>query len=141
MTFLYNISIERKNSLEKFFFYVIVEPSKQLPQQLRYIGSQGLWQCAFCVTPWQQLSGFLFTYLYILIIIQMTKEITIDDVIEFIIRNCDNTELMDKINKTSFPFTTKYLNSNNWKTTPDTTTTITIPPYGNWTYTLCGKEK
>ena len=71
----------------------------------------------------------------------MFKEITIDDVIEFIIKNCDDRELMDKINKTSFPFTTKYLNSNNWKTTPDTTTTITIPPYGGSTYTLCGKEK
>ena len=38
------------------------------------------------------------------------NEITLDDVIEFIIRNCDNTEYMDKISRTSFPFTTKYLN-------------------------------
>lgn len=35
-------------------------------------------------------------------------EITIDDVIEFIIKNSDKTEWMDKINKVTFPFTTKY---------------------------------
>ena len=40
------------------------------------------------------------------------NEITLDDVIEFIIRNCDDREAMDKISKTSFPFTTKYLNNN-----------------------------
>ena len=54
--------------------------------------------------------GFLFTDIYILIIITMFKdEITIDDVIEFIIKNCDDREAMDKISRTSFPFTTKYL--------------------------------
>ena len=42
----------------------------------------------------------------------MTREITIDDVIEFIIRNCDDREAMDKISRTSFPFTTKYLKNN-----------------------------
>lgn len=35
-------------------------------------------------------------------------KITIDDVIEFIIKNSDKTEWMDKINKITFPFTTKY---------------------------------
>lgn len=34
--------------------------------------------------------------------------ITIDDVIEFIIKNSDKTERMDKINKITFPFTQKY---------------------------------
>lgn len=68
------------------------------------------------------------------------KEITIDDIIEFIIKNCDDTELMDKINKTSFPFTTKYLNSNKWKaTTPSTT--ITYPPYGSNTFTYCSSDE
>ncbi|MBO7716580.1 MAG: hypothetical protein J6S85_23645 [Methanobrevibacter sp.] len=43
------------------------------------------------------------------------SEITLDDVIEFIIRNCDDREAMDKISKTSFPFTTKYLNNNKEK--------------------------
>ena len=42
----------------------------------------------------------------------MDREITIDDVIAFIVKNCDNTEYMDKINRTSFPFTAKYLSKN-----------------------------
>ncbi len=72
-----------------------------------------------------------------------TKEITIDDVIEFIIKNCDNTELMDKINKTSFPFTTKYLNSNKWKaSTPSPSTTITTTPYyPYWNTILCSSDE
>ena len=81
---------------------------------------------------------FVYLVIYFLIIIVMTREITIDDVIEFIIRHCDDTELMDKINKTSFPFTTKYLNSNKRNST--STTTITYPPYGGSTFTLCGNE-
>jgi len=36
------------------------------------------------------------------------EEITINDVIEFIIKNSDQTERMDKINKVTFPFTSKY---------------------------------
>ena len=67
-------------------------------------------------------------------------EITIDDIIEFIIKHCDDRKLMDKINKTSFPFTTKYLNSNNRKTTTPSTT-ITFPPYEGSTYTLCSDKK
>ena len=42
----------------------------------------------------------------------MDREITLDDVIAFIVKNCDNTEYMDKINRTSFPFTAKYLSKN-----------------------------
>ena len=38
----------------------------------------------------------------------MEKKITIDDVIEFIVKNSENKEWMDKINKITFPFTTKY---------------------------------
>jgi len=86
--------------------------------------------------------GFLFTSPFItyLIITMFKDEITIDDIIEFIIKHCDDIELMDKINKTSFPFTTKYLNSNKWKaTTPSTT--ITYPPYGGSTFTLCNGEE
>lgn len=45
----------------------------------------------------------------------MTREITLDDVIEFIIRNCDDREAMDKISRTSFPFTTKYLENDQSK--------------------------
>lgn len=36
------------------------------------------------------------------------KEITLEDVMFFIIQNSENKEAMDKINKTTFPFTTKY---------------------------------
>ena len=35
-------------------------------------------------------------------------KITINDVIEFIIKNSEQTEWMDKINKVTFPFTSKY---------------------------------
>jgi len=38
----------------------------------------------------------------------MKEKITIDDVIEFIVKNSDNTEWMDKLNKATFPFTSKY---------------------------------
>ena len=37
----------------------------------------------------------------------MTK-ITFEDVIEFIALNSDETEWMDKLNKLTFPFTSKY---------------------------------
>lgn len=36
------------------------------------------------------------------------EEITFEDVIEFIARNSDNTLWMDKLNKLTFPFTSKY---------------------------------
>lgn len=36
------------------------------------------------------------------------QEITIEDVFLFIVQNSDNMELMDKINKATFPFTSKY---------------------------------
>ena len=38
----------------------------------------------------------------------MKEKITIDDVIEFIVKNSDKTEWMDKLNKATFPFTSKY---------------------------------
>lgn len=82
----------------------------------------------------------LFVYIYILIIIIMFKEeITLDDVIEFIIRNCDDREAMDKISRTSFPFTTKYLENQTVKPRR--------PYYDKtWTtdytdYTLCSNEE
>ena len=40
----------------------------------------------------------------------MEEEKTLQDVIEFIIKNSDKTERMDKINKITFPFTSKYNN-------------------------------
>ena len=38
----------------------------------------------------------------------MKNEITFNDVIEFIAKNSDNTLRMDKLNKLTFPFTSKY---------------------------------
>ena len=38
----------------------------------------------------------------------MKMMIKLEDVIEFIIKNSDKTEWMDKINKITFPFTSKY---------------------------------
>lgn len=67
----------------------------------------------------------------------MTREITIDDIIEFIIKHCDDTKLMDKINKTSFPFTTKYLSKNKRESGATLTPTYPNPydgltPYNGW---------
>jgi hypothetical protein len=36
------------------------------------------------------------------------EEITFTDVVEWIARNSDNTLRMDKLNKLTFPFTSKY---------------------------------
>jgi hypothetical protein len=44
------------------------------------------------------------------ILLTKKKMKTIEDVIEFIIKNSDNTERMDRINKITFPFTSKYNN-------------------------------
>lgn len=38
------------------------------------------------------------------------EEITVEDVISFIVQNSDETERMDKINRITFPFTSKYEN-------------------------------
>lgn len=46
-------------------------------------------------------------------------KITIDDVIEFIIKNSENRERMDKINKITFPFTSKYENFSSKKSKKD----------------------
>lgn len=59
----------------------------------------------------------------------LKNEITIDDVIEFIIKHCDDRELMDKISRTSFPFTTKYLNGNKRREEKESTITLTPSPY------------
>lgn len=48
---------------------------------------------------------FLFTQK---ITIMKKEEITFTDVVEWIARNSDNTLRMDKLNKLTFPFTSKY---------------------------------
>lgn len=40
----------------------------------------------------------------------MEREITYDDVLLFIIKNKDNVEIMDDLNKTVYPFTSRYRN-------------------------------
>ena len=55
----------------------------------------------------------------------MTREITLDDIIEFIIRHRNDTEMMDEISKASFPFTSNYRNKNDW----GKNSTITLTPY------------
>lgn len=68
-------------------------------------------------------------------------EITIDDVIEFIIKHCDDRELMDKISRTSFPFTTKYLNGNK-RREKEAESTITLTPNVPYTpYTYCSSNE
>lgn len=39
------------------------------------------------------------------------EEITRDDVVRFILYHSDDTEMIDKINKISYPFTSRYNNS------------------------------
>lgn len=69
------------------------------------------------------------------------EEITLDDVIEFIIKNCDDREAMDKISRTSFPFTTKYL-ENQTKSKRYTDKPWTSEGYGSYgTITLCSNEE
>ena len=71
----------------------------------------------------------------------LKNEITIDDVIEFIIKNCDDRELMDKISRTSFPFTTKYLNGNKRREEKESSTiTLTPSPYTP-PYTYCSANE
>lgn len=67
----------------------------------------------------------------------MTREITLDDIIEFIIRHRNDTEMMDEISKASFPFTSKYRNKNDW----EKNSTITLTPYWWTTYNLCNNEE
>ena len=64
-------------------------------------------------------------------------EITLDDVIKFIIENYDDREAMDKISQVSFPFTTKYLEWNKRRQQKEETITLTPTPtipYGGLTY-------
>lgn len=67
------------------------------------------------------------------------NEITLDDVIEFIIRHRNDTAAMDEISKASFPFTSKYRNRNNRK--KDSTITLTPTPYTWWNTILCDSSK
>ena len=64
-------------------------------------------------------------------------EITLDDVIKFIIENYEDREAMDKISQVSFPFTTKYLEWNKRRQQREETITLTPTPtipYGGLTY-------
>ena len=63
-------------------------------------------------------------------------EITLDDVIEFIIKNCDDRKAMDKISKTSFPFTTKYLEKQESRSTVTIDRYSPYKPYLEWTMTF-----
>lgn len=40
----------------------------------------------------------------------MKKEIDLQDVLVWIMANCEDTEAMDKINKATFPFSSSYSN-------------------------------
>ena len=84
-------------------------------------------------------SGFLFTLslrlLFFTIITMFKWEITLDDVIKFIIENYEDREAMDKISQVSFPFTTKYLEWNKRRQQREETITLTPTiPYGWLTY-------
>lgn len=80
--------------------------------------------------------GFLLThFLFLFIIAMFEKEITLDDVIDFIIKNRNNIEMMDEISNASFPFTTKYLK---WR--ERWTSAITQNPYQPYV-TYCSSNK
>jgi hypothetical protein len=57
-----------------------------------------------CVNVLRPVWAFL-----IKIIIIMKKDITLEDIIDWIIRNNEEREAIDKINSVTFPFTSKYL--------------------------------
>lgn len=66
-------------------------------------------------------------------------EITLDDVIKFIIENYEDREAMDKISQVSFPFTTKYLEWNKRRRQREGTITLTpATPYDGHTYCCNG---
>lgn len=84
-------------------------------------------------------SGFLFTlslrFLFFTIITMFKGEITLEDVIRFIIEHYEDREAMDKISQVSFPFTTKYLEWNKRRQQREETITLTPTiPYGGLTY-------
>lgn len=65
-------------------------------------------------------------------------EITLEDVIRFIIENYEDREAMDKISQVSFPFTTKYLEWNKRRQQKENSITLTPStptyPFGGYTY-------
>lgn len=62
-------------------------------------------------------------------------EITLEDVIRFIIEHYEDREAMDKISQISFPFTTKYLEWNKRRQQREETITLTPTiPYSGLTY-------
>lgn len=66
-------------------------------------------------------------------------EITLDDVIKFIIEHYEDREAMDKISQVSFPFTTKYLEWNKRRQQREETITLTPTiPYSGLTYCNTG---
>ena len=48
----------------------------------------------------------------------MEREITYDDVLLFIIKNKEKVEIMDDLNKTVYPFTSRYRNREKKKVEP-----------------------
>ena len=69
-------------------------------------------------------------------------EITLEDVIKFIIEHYEDREAMDKISKISFPFTTKYLEWNKRRQERESSTITLTPsvPYSPYTYCSSNEE-
>lgn len=69
-------------------------------------------------------------------------EITLEDVIRFIIEHYEDREAMDKISQVSFPFTTKYLEWNKRRQQKENSITLTPSaptyPFGGYTYCNTG---
>lgn len=60
------------------------------------------------------------------------KDITLDDIIEWVIKNSENRKAIDKINTITFPFTTKYLSFNKRNTDNKLRVESTRPKIEDW---------
>lgn len=49
----------------------------------------------------------------------MREKLSLDDIIDWIVRNHENTRAIDKINSITFPFTSKYLDNVKKKKEPE----------------------
>lgn len=141
LTFFYILILQIENFYCIFFRVCYIYREEQIAQYcVALVRTPSRYNGEISATCPTIMLGFLFIYILI-IIIMFREEITLDDVIEFIIRNCDDREAMDKISRTSFPFTTKYLENQTVKPTKRPYYDKTRKPDQFGTYTLCSNEE
>lgn len=66
--------------------------------------------CFLCNTLTTIVGVFVYSHYLFINLLGMEREITYDDVLMFIVKNKDNVEIMDDLNRTVYPFTSRYRN-------------------------------